>query len=106
MGNTIIGTPYYMAPEQVSGEVDHRTDIYAAGIMMFELVTGRLPFHHESLALVLAMQCDKELPSPRALAGPVRCSEELDRLIRRCAEKKKEDRFASASALRAALESL
>ncbi len=106
MGNSIIGTPYYMAPEQVTGEVDTRTDIYAAGIMMYELVTGRLPFNHESLAFVLAMQCEAPLPSPREQAGPHRCSVELERLILKCAEKRKEDRFQSASELRAALEAI
>ncbi len=103
MGNSIIGTPYYMAPEQVIGGVDLRTDIYASGIMMYELVTGSLPFHHESLAHVLAMQCDMALPSPRQVAGPNRCSAELDVLIRKCAEKKKDDRFQTALELRTAL---
>lgn len=106
MGNSIIGTPYYMAPEQVSGQVDHRTDIYATGIMLYELVTGRVPFHHESLAYVLAMQCDMPLPSPRAFAGPVRCSEELDALIRKCAEKNKDQRFQTARELRVSLEEI
>lgn len=107
MGNSIIGTPYYMAPEQVTGgDIDARTDIYAFGIVMYELLTGQLPYNHESLAFVLAMQCDMPLPSPRKAAGPSRCSEELDALIRKCAEKKMDARFATASELRKALEAV
>ena len=71
---------------------------------MYELVTGKLPFNSESLAHVLAMQCDRPLPSPREEAGADRCSVELDTVIRKCAEKKKEDRFQSAVELRTALE--
>lgn len=106
MGHAIIGTPYYMAPDQIAGDSDPRTDLYAAGIVMFELVTGRLPFYHESLALVLAMQCETPLPNVQELAGPSRCPDELARIIRRCCEKKKRDRYQSAGELLAALEGL
>ncbi len=106
MGHAIIGTPYYMAPDQIAGDSDPRTDLYAAGIVMFELVTGRLPFYHESLAFVLAMQCETPLPSPQQLAGPVRCPDELERIIARCCEKKKANRYQSAAELLTALEGL
>lgn len=106
MGNAIIGTPYYMAPDQIAGDADPRTDLYAAGIVMFELVTGRLPFYHESLAFVLAMQCETPLPNAQELAGPIRCPDELLRIIARCCEKKKANRYQSANELLAALEAV
>lgn len=97
-----VGTPYYMSPEQALGEsVDHRTDIYSLGAILFEMVTGRPPFEGES-GLAVALKHKSELPRrPRELNPEV--PENLDRLIIKCLAKKREDRYQSAEELLAEL---
>ncbi len=60
-----IGTPAYMAPEQWNGVVDERTDIYALGIVLYELITGRCPFQADTPAAILIKQVQDPLPRPR-----------------------------------------
>jgi len=98
----IIGTPYYMSPEQASGEgTDQRTDIYALGAIFYEMVTGQPPFKGES-GLSLALKHKTELPRhPRELNAQV--PDELDRLILKCLAKKREERYQSAEELLAEL---
>ncbi len=89
----VSGTPYYMSPEQTLGHnVDHRTDIYSLGVMMFELATGTLPFkegnvpyHHVHTAPPDPQQINPQLPDL------------LARIIRRCLEKSPDRRYESAS---------
>jgi serine/threonine protein kinase len=97
-----VGTPYYMSPEQALGEsVDHRTDIYSLGAILFEMVIGRPPFEGES-GLAVALKHKSELPRrPRELNPEV--PENLDRLIIKCLAKKREDRYQSAEELLAEL---
>jgi TolB-like protein/tetratricopeptide (TPR) repeat protein/predicted Ser/Thr protein kinase len=94
----LIGTPDYMSPEQASGEAtDPRTDIYALGAILFEMVTGRPPFEGDS-PLAVALKHKSDLPPhPRALNAEV--PEALDRLILKCLAKSKDDRPQSAEAL-------
>jgi tetratricopeptide (TPR) repeat protein len=91
----IIGTPEYMAPEQVEGqEADQRTDIYALGAILFEMVTGRVPFEGDS-PLSVAYKHKNELPlPPRKLNAEI--PEPLNGLILRCLEKEKENRYQTA----------
>jgi len=91
----ILGTPEYMSPEQAEGqEVDHRSDIYSLGIILYELVTGRLPFESDSLLGLLSKQ-KNELPvEPKALHPDV--PDILNRVILKCLEKKKEQRYQNA----------
>ncbi len=91
----IIGTPEYMAPEQVEGlEADQRTDIYALGAIMFEMVTGRVPFEGDS-PLSVAYKHKNEPPvPPRKLNAQV--PEPLSALILRCLEKPRENRYRNA----------
>jgi serine/threonine protein kinase len=80
----LIGTPEYMAPEQCLGQtIDRRTDIYALGVMMFEMFTGRLPFDVESPLLMISAQVDTAPIDPRTLG----LADDLSALILSCLEK-------------------
>jgi eukaryotic-like serine/threonine-protein kinase len=88
----IIGTPEYMSPEQVEGkEADQRSDIYALGIILFEMVTGRLPFEGETPFSIANKQKSEPPPDPRKLNPQIPA--ELDRVILRSLEKAKEKRY-------------
>jgi eukaryotic-like serine/threonine-protein kinase len=65
----MIGTPDYMAPEQIraAGEVDHRVDIYALGVMLFQILTGRLPFTGDNPGAVVLAHLHQPAPDPRTL---------------------------------------
>ncbi len=90
-----VGTVPYMAPEQVRGEpVDARTDVFALGIMLFELLTGRRPFVGATPADV-ASAILRDVP-PRALSLRAELPRDLDRIVARCLEKDPRDRFQTA----------
>jgi len=94
----IIGTPEYMSPEQVEGEeADPRSDIYAMGIILFEMLTGTVPFSGASVLSVIMKQKVEEPPNPRKINPEI--SEDLSRVILRCLEKNKEKRYQNAEAL-------
>ena len=100
-----IGTVPYMAPEQIFGEaVDQRTDLFAAGVLLFELATGRRPFSGTSLADTAAAIMRDQPPSLAALRADVPA--DLDRIVGRCLQKDPHDRFQSAADLAAALRAL
>jgi serine/threonine-protein kinase len=91
----IVGTPEYMAPEQACGQaVSPRTDLYAAGIIMFELLTGRLPFRGDSPMHVAIMQVQNAPPAPSSFVDGL--PPELDALILRMLAKDPEQRPLSA----------
>ncbi len=94
----IIGTPDYMSPEQVGGmEADARSDIYALGATLYEMVTGRVPFEGDT-ALIIAMKHKAELPlSPKEINPQL--SEELTTVILKCLEKDREKRYQTAEEL-------
>src|SRR5512136_117410 len=94
----LIGTPEYMSPEQVDGkEVDQRSDLYALGVILFEMVTGRVPFEGDT-PLSVAYKHKNELPiPPRKLNSQV--PEPLNKVILRCLEKEKVDRYQTAEEL-------
>jgi CheY-like chemotaxis protein/predicted Ser/Thr protein kinase len=96
---TIIGTPEYMAPEQLEGEtVDFRTDIYALGVVLYESLTGRVPFKGTTF-LGVALKHKTERPlDPRELNPKV--PEPLNGLIMRCLEKDRAARFQNAGEVR------
>lgn len=102
-GATVIaGTPFYMAPEQASGNVaDGRTDLYALGVTLFELSTGRLPFKEGDVA-----DQHRHAPVPDPSEGIAGYPAELASLIQTLMAKQPEDRPESADAVRVALEAI
>ncbi|MCJ7680217.1 MAG: protein kinase, partial [Candidatus Aminicenantes bacterium] len=88
----MIGTPEYMSPEQAeAGEIDHRSDIYSLGILLYEMVTGALPFVGDS-ALSVALKHKTEAPSDPRVHN-AKASDDLCGLILKCLQKEKEQRF-------------
>lgn len=95
----IMGTPEYMAPEQVAGKhVDERTDIYALGVMLFEMLTGRLPFTGDSAIAVGFQQMKDPPPAPRSINPQI--PESVERIILKALEKNPIQRYRTASEIR------
>ena len=91
----LIGTVGYMAPEQLEGEpVDQRTDLYAIGLLLYEIATGRNPFLGQSPSSTIANILKEEVP-PVVLGNPA-APPELGRIVQKCLRKRKDDRYASA----------
>jgi eukaryotic-like serine/threonine-protein kinase len=98
----VLGTVGYMAPEQVRGQVaDARADLFSLGVVLYEMVSGKRAFTGESGVEVMNAILKQEPPDLDAALPPA-----LDRMIRRCLEKKPEERFESARDLAFALESI
>jgi serine/threonine-protein kinase len=98
-----IGTPAYMAPEQIRGdEVDARTDVYAAGVLLYEALTARHPFEAESEYELLKGHL--ESPPPRLSARRRNVPASLEPIVEKALAKKPADRYASAKELSDALE--
>jgi serine/threonine protein kinase len=92
----IIGTPEYMAPEQAEGrDIDHRVDIYALGAILFEMVTGRVPFEGATPLSVVLKHRSEPPADPQTLNAQI--SDGLSRLILKCLEKSKERRYQTAA---------
>jgi serine/threonine protein kinase len=101
----MLGTPEYMSPEQVElREVDARSDIYAMGVILFEMVTGRVPFEGQT-PLAVAIKHKSEAPPDARDTNPL-VPEPLVRIIYRCLEKDPAKRFQSAAELAEALGAL
>ncbi|UCE40384.1 MAG: protein kinase [Candidatus Aminicenantes bacterium] len=98
----MIGTPEYMSPEQVEGkEVDQRSDIYSLGVILYEMVTGKVPFEGDT-PFTVGMKHKGEMPqNPKELNSQI--SDELKSVILRCLEKEKESRYQSAGEVRSEL---
>jgi len=99
---TIFGTPAYISPEQASGEhLDHRTDLYSMGVLIFRMATGRLPFENSSGLEVLVRHIKDKPPRPRDLNPSI--PPDLEDIILKLLAKNRDDRFPSADALIEAL---
>ncbi len=101
----VLGTPGYMSPEQVRGEiVDHRTDIFAFGTVLYEMVSGKQPFRKPTSAETMTAILNEEPPSLSQISATTPPG--LQRVVHRCLEKNSEQRFHSAHDLAFALEAL
>jgi Tol biopolymer transport system component len=101
----IMGTVGYMSPEQVRGqETDHRSDIFSFGVILYEMLTGRRAFHGDSAIEVMNAILKEEPPELGELS--LKIAPGLEKLLRRCLEKKPEHRFHSAHDLGFALEAV
>ena len=99
---SLLGTPHYMAPEQALGKaVDHRTDVYAMGVILFECVTGQRPFHADSLFDLLRKHVDQPPPPPRMLRADLPVA--MEQVILCAMAKHPDQRFANAHAMGQAL---
>jgi len=100
---TVVGTPYYMSPEQCEGkdEIDHRADIYSLGVMLFEMLTGKLPFGGTGYGEVLLKHMAVPAPAARSIVPSVPPA--LDAILFRALAKSPSDRFQSMAELREAL---
>jgi serine/threonine protein kinase len=98
-----VGTSYYMSPEQVLGEldIDHRSDIYSLGCVLFECLTGRPPFQHAREEIVLRMQQTEPAPDIRSFRPEA--SPGLATAVARALEKERKLRWETAAEMRAAI---
>ncbi|MFT5993127.1 MAG: tetratricopeptide (TPR) repeat protein [Flavobacteriales bacterium] len=106
VGNMIAGTPEYMSPEQISGfsSVSSSTDLYALGIVAYQVFTAKVPFAHTEMLPLLMMHINERPMPPRELREDI--PPELERIILRLLEKRPEDRFGSAAQLAEAFEAV
>ncbi|MCB1152411.1 protein kinase [bacterium] len=99
----ILGTGPYMSPEQWDGEIDHRSDIFSFGVVLYEMATGHVPFRSDRITELMKMIISKPTP-PIKLDRPD-ISDALSTTIMRCLEKKADDRFAAMAEVKGALDS-
>ena len=99
----LLGTPQYMSPEacESKGNLDHRTDIYALGVLLFQMMTGTLPFDGETMGEVLVKQVTQLPPPPRGFNPSIPPS--VEQIVLRCLAKNVDARFPTMQALREAL---
>jgi len=100
----VFGTAGYMAPEQACGDpVDGRTDVYAVGCMMFEMLTGKTPFPGTNFMRVLTQHLNEPPPLPRDVSPEADISDEVETIILTALAKKPDDRFPDMAAFEKAI---
>jgi serine/threonine protein kinase len=100
---SVMGTPYYMAPEQCEGKsaIDQRADVYSLGVILFEMLTGKVPFGGEGYGEIIVKHITLPPPSARAINPDVTPAQET--VLMHALAKRREDRFQSMEEFRAAM---
>ena len=94
----IVGSPLYMSPEQIRSQtVDARSDIFSLGIVLYQMLTGKLPFTGDDVNAVMFQIVNDDPPKPSSVDSEI--PEALDRIVLKCLEKKPGDRYANADEL-------
>lgn len=100
-----VGTVYYISPEQATGSaVNHLSDLYSLGVMLFEMLTGKLPFYSDTTVSIAMMHINDAPPSARDLLSTIPVG--MEQIIRYALEKDPESRFQTAAQMKAYLEAL
>jgi len=100
--NGIVGTAQYFSPEQARGEtVDHRTDLYSTGVLLYEMLTGRPPFTGDTAVSVAYQHVSETAPSPSIVNPSISLA--IDSVVMKSLSKERSERFQSASEFRSAL---
>ncbi len=104
---TVFGTPRYMSPEQAAGEqVDLRTDIYTVGVILYQMLTGRIPFDGTSTVQILSRVLTQP-PPPMRLAYPDRDAvRAVEELVMRALEKERDARYADTTEFEASIDAV
>lgn len=106
LSETVTGTPAYMSPEQWQNEnIDSRADIYALGVMLFEMLTGRLPFVADKPQTMMYLHMYHKPPMLRSIVKDLPNAVEIDEVILKAMTKAREDRFQTISDMMVALRS-
>jgi serine/threonine protein kinase len=101
----IVGTPYYMSPEQFEGKnIDHRADIYSVGVIMYEMFSGKLPFQGNTPMAIIYAHLKSTPPKLTELVPGI--DPAIDRIVSKCLEKDAQNRFQSAQEVHQAIEPL
>ncbi len=107
VAGSVMGSPAYMSPEQGTGGVmDARSDVYSAGVVLFELLTGRWPFEAESRVEMLKAHLLEPVPSLSAARPELQYAPALDQVIQKAMEKDADHRWLDASQMLAALDAI
>jgi serine/threonine-protein kinase len=107
VAGTAFGTPEYISPEMAMGvPVDARADLYSVAVVLFHMVTGRLPFAAKDLRALLRAHVDSPPPRPSAVAPEAKVPAALEQVILRALAKLPEERYESAAEMREALASV
>jgi serine/threonine-protein kinase len=102
----VLGTPFYMSPEQARGddEIDHRIDVYALGVILYECLTGEVPFRGANYLGIISKVLNEHPVPPRQLRPELRMSEAIERVCLKAMAKSRDDRYPSMEALAADLD--